>query len=219
MAKRRELTLILDATAGNRVMWQIKGIVNPAIFIDKQKRLERPPTIFATDELTPFSDKTFDTIFFDPPHHWNWKSTLFGCPDAKSWQRRDGRKIPTYYGMELYKTRAELVKYVWQAQKEFFRILKDDGLLWLKWCEIKISLERALIFLTDGMSSCHLGQYQNIRQLVLIQNFGSVFVRIYKLTQCKRGWNEEARGLSSLFCLSLFLLKPSYLLPDALRLD
>lgn len=135
--------MILDATAGNQIMWKDKQNSN-IIFIDVQKRLERKPTLFADNSNSPFRDKIFDTIFYDPPHAWNWDSIIFGSPDAESWNKKDGRKIPTYYGMERYNSRMELVAHIWKAQKEFYRILKDDGLLWLKWVEIKITLRIAL---------------------------------------------------------------------------
>jgi len=123
-------------------MWKDKQNSN-IVFIDVQKRLERKPTLFADNTNSPFKDKMFDTIFYDPPHAWAWDSILFGCPNAKSW-KMDSRQYPAYYGMERYNSRMELVAHIWKAQSEFYRILKDDGLLWLKWVEIKIKLRKAL---------------------------------------------------------------------------
>jgi hypothetical protein len=45
--------------------------------------------------------------------------------------------IPTYYGIERYKTRSALVAYIYRAEKEFYRILKNEGTLWLRWCEMR----------------------------------------------------------------------------------
>jgi len=134
--------MILDATAGNRVMWRDKNN-DYIIYIDIQQKLERKPTVFADNSQTPFPDKTFNTIFYDPPHAWSWDSILWGCPDAESW-KRDNRKYPTYYGMEIYKSKVKWISHLWHAQKELYRILKDDGLLWLKWVELRIKLEKAL---------------------------------------------------------------------------
>ncbi|GAI63776.1 unnamed protein product, partial [marine sediment metagenome] len=45
-----------------------------------------------------------------------------------------------YYGWDVYKTRQALIRHIIKAQKEFHRILTDDGLLWLKWNELEIKL-------------------------------------------------------------------------------
>lgn len=134
--------MILDATAGNRVVYREK---NPKhiIFIDIQLKLERKPTIFADNRVTPFKNDVFDTIIYDPPHAWNYKSVFFGFPDLKTHKTNhpnDNRAYPTYYGMEIYPSKSALLKSIYVAQKEFQRILKDDGLLWFNWSELKIPL-------------------------------------------------------------------------------
>jgi hypothetical protein len=45
-----------------------------------------------------------------------------------------------YYGWDKYETQMALISHIHKAQVEFKRILKDDGLLWLKWNEVTISL-------------------------------------------------------------------------------
>jgi len=59
--------VILDATAGNRKMWRKKDYLD-IIYLDIEKGLEVKPTIIADNTQTPFKDKTFHTIFYDPPH-------------------------------------------------------------------------------------------------------------------------------------------------------
>ena len=137
--------MILDATAGNRTMYETKN-VDCIVYIDIQKKLARKPTIFADCTRTPFKPKTFHTIFFDPPHRWGCEpGDFFTFPDLKPKRlRMMGMKGNIYYGPEIYKNKMELIAFIYKAQKEFLRILKDDGLLWLKWNEQYIPLPRIL---------------------------------------------------------------------------
>lgn len=142
--------MILDATAGNRTMW-ISKHSNNIIYIDSQTKLQIKPTIFCDNSQTPFRDKTFDTIFYDPPHAFGEKGHYHSYP--KSTQEYIDKwkdtAIPRYYGWDVYADRDKLARHVYKAQKEFHRILKDDGLLWLKWNEMKIKLNRILQWVTD----------------------------------------------------------------------
>ena len=142
--------MILDATAGNRTMWRCKHSKN-IIYIDIEKRLEVKPTIFCDNTRTPFRDKVFDTIFYDPPHFYNDKGSYYVYPDAESFQKKwkGYGRIPRYYGGDKYKTKAQLMRHIIEAGREFYRILKDDGLLWLKWNESHIPLATILHLLED----------------------------------------------------------------------
>jgi hypothetical protein len=137
--------MILDATASNRTMWKQKDIEH-IIYLDMEKKLERKPTLYADNTKTPFLDKSFDTIFYDPPHGWGEGHPFYKYPDAKSFKEKwqGYGDIPRYYGWDKYKNQQELLVHLWRAQKEFFRILKDDGLLWLKWNTQLISINRVL---------------------------------------------------------------------------
>ena len=177
--------MILDATAGNRTMYETKD-VNSIVYIDIQKRLYRKPTIFADCTRTPFRDKTFHTIFFDPPHTYGEEpGDYFTFPDLKPRQlRMMGLKGNIYYGVEIYKTRSALIKFIYNAQKEFLRILRDDGLLWLKWCEVEIPLHNILAI------------FQNWRILLILpiqkpqHNIGEA--QTYWICMCKkRGYQTE----------------------------
>ena len=142
--------MILDATAGNRIIWKTKDSPN-IIYIDIEKKLERKPTIFADNTNTPFLSETFDTIFYDPPHYVKKESIYFGFPDSESYRRvwHKKRKYPAYYGSDKYGSQTKLMTHIYRAQKEFARILKQDGLLWLKWNEIDIKLYRVLAVFQD----------------------------------------------------------------------
>ena len=137
--------MILDATAGNRTMYETKD-ANCIVYIDIQKKLARKPTIFADCTKTPFKPKIFHTIFFDPPHSYAETTTWYTIPDSETFQKvwPGYGKIPRYYGLERYKNRSQLIKFIYNAQKEFLRILRDDGLLWLKWNDFKIPLDNIL---------------------------------------------------------------------------
>jgi len=142
--------MILDATAGNRTMWRHKDSEN-IIYVDIEKRLEVKPTLFADDRKLPFRGRQFDTIFFDPPHAYGGGSLLFTSPfHTAEYRARFRDKDPTsYYGWDKYKTKSELLRYIYQAQAELRRVLKDDGLLWLKWNEMNISVRTILHLLQD----------------------------------------------------------------------
>ncbi len=133
--------MILDATAGNRTMWLTKDCEH-IVYIDMETKLAVKPMIFCSNTNTPFLDGTFHDIFYDPPHFYNDTSSFYVIPDSetflKKWQGYG--TIPRYYGGDKYKTQIALLHHVFDAQKEFRRILTDDGLLWLKWNETYITI-------------------------------------------------------------------------------
>jgi len=139
------IILILDATAGNRTMWQHKNTEN-IIYIDIEKRLHIKPTIFADNTKTPFLASSFDTIIYDPPHRWGGEVTyapIYPGEIKRLKQKFKGQPF-TYYGWDKYQTRLDFIRHLYYAQHEFKRILKDDGLLWMKWNEMYMKLRRVL---------------------------------------------------------------------------
>lgn len=142
--------MILDASAGNRTMWAHKNSEN-IIYIDIERRLERKPTIFCSNEQTPFLSESFDTIFYDPPHSYGSKGHYhtYPCRSKEYLEKWHDQAIPRYYGWDRYKTRSQLITQLYFAEQEFYRILKPDGLLWLKWNEIKIRLYKILTIFND----------------------------------------------------------------------
>jgi len=142
--------MILDATAGNRTMWRYKCSAN-IIYMDIERKLEVRPTIFADDRCLPFRDKQFDTIFFDPPHAWGSKGHYHVFPRRSKdyFETWHDRTIPRYYGWDRYKTKAQLMNYLFKTGAELWRVLKNDGLLWVKWNEMYLSLRTLLTLLTD----------------------------------------------------------------------
>jgi len=59
------------------------------------------------------------------------------------------RRLHTYYGLKYAPNKQAMIKLIYNAQREFKRILKDDGLLWLKWCEVSWRLNRVLSVMND----------------------------------------------------------------------
>ena len=137
--------MILDATAGNRTMWIEKDSEN-IIYIDRQTELQVKPTIFCDNTNTPFKDRTFDTIFYDPPHSWGQKKHFYCFPrwTQEYYELYKDKATPRYYGWDIYDSRDQLVRHLYKAHEEFWRILKDDGILWLKWNEMTMELYRVL---------------------------------------------------------------------------
>ena len=142
--------MILDATAGNRAMWQKKQ-AEPIIYIDIEKRLQRKPTIFADNTNTPFLSKSFSTIFYDPPHSWRSYTSRHSYPSKALLRSKypSKKSTPQYYGWDKYDSRQAIIKHIHLAQVEFQRILKDDGLLWFKWSEVELTLRRVLVLFDD----------------------------------------------------------------------
>lgn len=160
--------MILDATAGNRRMWMWRDSEN-IIYIDRQLKLEMPPTIFCDNEQTPFKDELFDTIFYDPPHSWGDKGGFYSYPrhTEEYMKKYKDKDITTYYGIEQYDRREQLVRHVYNAQKELERIAKEDGLLWLKWNETAIPLDNILTVMTNWQC------LMKIPVTMLVQKHGS----------------------------------------------
>jgi len=56
--------MMLDATAGNRMMWPNK--TPPlTVFMDKNIHAKIPPDVFGTWENPPFREETFETVLFE----------------------------------------------------------------------------------------------------------------------------------------------------------
>ena len=144
---RSEDKFILDATAANRTIYEVKDS-DKIIFLDIERKLSRKPTIFADDQHLPFSDHVFHTIIFDPPYYWsNGQPDSYGIPDAETFNKvwGENRKYPRYYGTDKFKSRTGLVAYLHRSFSEFARVLTTNGLLWVKWSESVLSIDRFLV--------------------------------------------------------------------------
>lgn len=120
--KEGDMMKILDATCAYRGFWLEKHNKD-TIYIDI--RPEVKPDIVASCTSTPFADKTFDLILFDPPH----KNMGY----AKTSNSKKRNEMADRYGTANSKERMDLVK---GAFMEFKRILKDDGIVLFKWSSV-----------------------------------------------------------------------------------
>ncbi len=155
---------ILDATSGNRFIWKTKDSPH-VLFIDIEEDLEFQPDRILDCTNTDFPNEQFSIIFFDPPHDYGVKknSRKFTTPSKKVADEKWGhhRRYPPYYGWDKYQTKTGLLSFIHKAQKEFHRILKDDGVLFFKWCEIRLPLNNVLPFFKTWkeMMRFYIGHY------------------------------------------------------------
>jgi hypothetical protein len=130
--------LLLDATAGNRMMWKNKNPPN-TVFMDKNHRSQTPPDILAVWEAPPFRDNIFESVLFDPPHKFNRRSGFWADPEA-----------PNYYGADI--RREKLVSGIYRGTREFLKIAKR---LCFKWSDDEISLPRILSLFPRAWKKIH----------------------------------------------------------------
>lgn len=141
---------IVDFTAGNRSIWTLKDSPH-ILFLDKEPDLSMAPDILCDSTQTnlPSASKIF--AIFDPPHEWGKQkknSSLFTTPDRDTWNKKwpshSREAPPVYYGADKYQTKTELLRYIYEAQKEISRVLINGGVLFFKWSENGIPLNEIL---------------------------------------------------------------------------
>jgi len=124
------------------------------IWIDIEPDLTYKPDRFLDCTQTDYPNKFFKAIFFDPPHSYGRKKNdaIFTTPSKEvhdeKWPQHE-RKYPRYYGLDKYPTKTALLAFINKAQKEFYRILEDGGMLWFKWSENHSSLRAILPLFRD----------------------------------------------------------------------
>ena len=130
--------LVLDITAGNRMMWKNKH--HPLfVYMDKNEHSKIPPDIIGVWEHLPFRENVFETAFFDPPHKFNRKSGFWADPHS-----------PNYYGADI--RREKLVSGIYHGTRELLRVA---GRLCFKWCDDEISLQRVLSLFPKAWREMH----------------------------------------------------------------
>lgn len=137
--------VLLDATAGNRMMWRNK---KPplTVFIDREMNLFRPPDIFADNRYCPFRADVFDCVVYDPPYYVRSQKAsitspwMFYNPDLKKRPKSGGNPF-SHFG--FYHTKRELFINLYQASQEFYRISRR---LCFKWGDGDFGLWRILVF-------------------------------------------------------------------------
>jgi len=141
---------VYDATAGNRVFYIEKD--HPLILYDDiEPDLSFKPDAILDCRNTGLPDKSKHLIIFDPPHDFGRTKNqgMYATPSKEvyddkwpQWKRPNA--LPRYYGIDKYKTKKELKNFIYDAQKEFYRILSDGGALFFKWSENRVTLHDIL---------------------------------------------------------------------------
>ena len=116
--------MMLDATAGNRMMWKKNKFNFNALFLDKEINLKVPPNIIADNRKLPFRGDVFDCVVFDPPH---FVGSIF------PWM--NDPKYRSFYSQ--WKSKIECFSSISKSQKEFARV---SSRLCFKWNDISVSL-------------------------------------------------------------------------------
>ena len=135
------MLVMLDATAGNRMMWKHSNYKpRNTIFLDKEIDLRLPPDVIADNRFCPFRDGVFECIIYDPPHYVN-APIWFRIPNSGTGTKHNRE---TFYGN--FESKKEMITSIYNAQNEFQRLTKR---LCLKWFERSISLWKILPFFRD----------------------------------------------------------------------
>jgi len=122
------------------------------LYVDIEEELSYPPDKIVNTCDTGFKDKDFHTIFFDPPHEYGRtkNTSMYTTPNRElcneKWPEWARKGHPRYYGTDKYKTGHDLLSYISKSEMEFYRILTDDGMLWLKWSENRYVVNDILEF-------------------------------------------------------------------------
>ena len=149
-------------------MWKTK-YSDKVLYIDVDPELEITPDIITDCSHTDFDDGQFHTIFFDPPHIWGEKigENIYACRnraertallEKRGYENRGGI---AYYGIDKFKTKVDLLQFVDDAQKEFYRILSDGGMLWFRWSEWKIQLKEVMKLFGNWDKMLHIKEQPN----------------------------------------------------------
>jgi SAM-dependent methyltransferase len=118
--------IILDATAGFRMMWFNKNHPN-ALYIDNREEC-KPDLLCDWKNLSAFPDEKFKLIVFDPPHY------------LSGWHNPN-IKLNQDYGLLNFETWQSDVKI---AFRELWRILKPEGVLLFKWNDHDVKFDKVL---------------------------------------------------------------------------
>lgn len=173
---------ILDATSANRSIWLIKDSPH-ILFIDIEPELQVPPDMVLDCTETGFKPHSYHTIFFDPPQYWGDKIggniyALRNLDDVHIFNEKYGtNRHVSYYGTDKFKSKTELLTFLHKSQKEFNRILMDDGMLWVKWNEIKIPLSKILPFFKNWVEMLRLEICDKYQTLSYSQTYWLMFMK------------------------------------------
>ena len=119
-----EEKLILDVTAGRRMMWKNKQHPN-CIYLDEREEVN-PDIIGDFRDLSQFKDETFNLVVFDPPHEIRNKPSN----SKASFIRDFGYLKPETWHNDVRR-----------GLTECWRVLKPRGILIFKWNTLRKKLK------------------------------------------------------------------------------
>jgi len=163
---------ILDATAGNRVIWNNKNPPN-VVFLDKEIGLGISPHIFADNRFLPFRDDVFQLSIYDPPYQWGDKLWARN-PKGKT----EGESNWTWYG--TYNSKRELIQNLVKASRELHRVSKR---MCFKWCEFALPLSNILALFTPPWNMLQKKKQNSLKQTSNNQTYWVTFVHLNGGTQ------------------------------------
>ena len=111
------------------------------VFMDKERRLFYPPTLFATWQNLPFRDNIFRAVIFDPPHIFSETSMYNKNPSARP---NGAKKRPGWYG--AFSSKRQAIHAFLAAQREFSRISRQ---LYFKWNIASLGIDSVLTLFLD----------------------------------------------------------------------
>jgi len=123
--------LILDATAGFRMMWFDKHDPD-TLYIDEREEC-KPDILMSWRDLSKFPTESFKLIVFDPPHFRG----------DKGWHNPN-IKLNQDYGLLKPET---WPKDISNAFTELWRCLKIEGVLLFKWNDHDVKFDKVLSLL------------------------------------------------------------------------
>lgn len=123
--------LILDATAGYRMMWFDKQDPD-TLYIDERPEC-KPDILMSWKDLSKFPTESFKLIVFDPPHYL-----------GKEGWHNPNIKLNQDYGLLKPET---WPKDISCAFTELWRCLKPEGVLLFKWNDHDVRFDKVLSLL------------------------------------------------------------------------
>lgn len=162
---------ILDATCGNRSMWYQKNhpfatyldirrevlhtVTEPGRKLRGARTVAIKPEIVADFRNTPFEDDHFDLVLFDPPHL------------IYNGERKQSQMVIRYGMLRT----SEYRRVIREGAAELFRVLKPNGILVLKWCEVDRTLAEILgLFPYRPLFGTRTGQRNNTHWVLFLKH-------------------------------------------------
>jgi len=152
---------ILDATAGLRFFWRRRD-AKRVLFLDLRREVF--PDIVGSNEFLPFQDGVFSQVFYDP-------SYFYGKEEGSGFFRTD-----LGFRFWAWKSKRQLLRNVIAVNREFWRVLRPDGVLLFEWTDMPGGVPHEFVLgllnnfrLVDSRKSRSKGGTENIAYLFTLK--------------------------------------------------